>query len=216
MARIRTIKPEFWTSAQIIECSPMARLLFVGMWNFADDAGRMTYSAKTLKAQIYPSDNLSPDDIARMIDELSSNGLVERYTVDNKQYISITGWHHQKIDRPKPSKIPEPIVETSAMDRREIATDLILPNLKKDAAEASASLPSDQDSDLFRRGREILGKSAGGMVKKLLTAKGGKTNLARAALETAAGKNDPREYIGGIIRNQEIPDSADRKVDPRL
>lgn len=216
MARIRTIKPEFWTSAQIIECSPNARLLFIGMWNFADDAGRMAYSPKTLKAQIYPSDSLSSDEIVRMIDELSSNGLIIKYTIDDKQFISITGWHHQKIDRPRPSKIPEPIVETSTNIRRDVATDLILSYPKKDAAEANASLPFDPETDLYRRGKEVLGKSAGGMVKRLLTAKGGRVSLARAAIETAAEKNDPREYIGAIIKNQEIPDSADRRVDPRL
>ncbi len=40
MARIRTTKPEFWSSAQIIELSRDARLLFIGMWNFCDDNGR--------------------------------------------------------------------------------------------------------------------------------------------------------------------------------
>jgi len=39
MARIRTIKPEFWVSEQVGECSPNARLLFIGMWNFCDDRG---------------------------------------------------------------------------------------------------------------------------------------------------------------------------------
>lgn len=84
---------------------------------------------------------------------------------------------------------------------------------KEDAASAAL----DPESDLFRRGREVLGKSAGGMVKQLLTAKGGKINQARAAIETAASKNDPREYIGAIIRNRDPPpDSASMRVDPRL
>lgn len=34
MARIRTIKPEFWTSEQVMGCAPLARLLFIGLWNF--------------------------------------------------------------------------------------------------------------------------------------------------------------------------------------
>lgn len=55
------------------------------------------------------------------------------------------------------------------------------------------------------------------MIKQLLTAKDGKVNQARAAIETAAGKNDPREYIGAIIRNRDPPpDSAATRVDPRL
>ncbi len=39
MARIRSIKTEFWTAEQVMECSPIARLLFIGMWNFCDDGG---------------------------------------------------------------------------------------------------------------------------------------------------------------------------------
>ncbi len=58
MARIRTIKPEFWTSEQVMECAPLARLLFIGLWNFCDDAGRMALSPKRIKAQILPSDDV--------------------------------------------------------------------------------------------------------------------------------------------------------------
>ncbi|HEX7895467.1 MAG TPA: hypothetical protein VF447_14815 [Terriglobales bacterium] len=104
----------------------MARLLFIGMWNFADDAGRMTFSPKTIKAQVFPSDEISMDEVRRMIVELSSNGLLLVYDVEGKEFIQITGWHHQKIDKAKESKIPRPVVEQSTNDRRMVATDLIL------------------------------------------------------------------------------------------
>ncbi|MBR0936677.1 hypothetical protein [Bradyrhizobium jicamae] len=123
MARIRTIKPEFWTSAQVMECSPLARLLFIGMWNFADDAGRMANSPKTLKAQVFPSDRIEPEDVAGMIGELSSNGLILTYDAAAKSFIQITGWHHQKIDKPKESKIPPPVGEQSATGSRQVASD---------------------------------------------------------------------------------------------
>lgn len=126
MARIRTVKPEFWTSAQVMECQPLTRLLFLGMLNFADDSGRMAYSPKTIKAQVFPSDEFSFADIQRMIVELSSNALVLIYAVDGKEFIQITGWHHQRIDRPKPSSIPAPFVDESSNDRRSIAPDLSL------------------------------------------------------------------------------------------
>lgn len=143
MARIRTIKPEFWTSAQVMECSPIARLLFIGMWNFADDAGRLNYSEKTLKAQIFPSDDIPSENIRGMIVELSSNGLLLIYEFSGQKYIQITGWHHQKIDKPRESKIPRPIVECSSNSRRTVATDLTLsypngPYLSGDASLACA------------------------------------------------------------------------------
>jgi hypothetical protein len=59
--------------------------------------------------------------------------------------------------------------------------------------------PSDPEVELFRRGREVLGDKAGGMISQLLKAKV-KPELARAAIEQASTKDRPREYIGAIIR----------------
>lgn len=108
MARIRTIKPEFWTSAQVVECSLKARLLFIGLWNFCDDSGRIEDSPRQIKMKIFPGDDFTADDIHEMLNELSVNGLILRYQVEQKRFIQVTGWHHQKINRPNPSKFPEP------------------------------------------------------------------------------------------------------------
>ena len=40
MPRIRTIKPEFWDSPGTASASLRIRLLFIAMWNWADDHGR--------------------------------------------------------------------------------------------------------------------------------------------------------------------------------
>lgn len=100
MARIRSIKPEFWTSEQVMNCSPMARLLFIGLWNFCDDAGNHVASAKTIKANVFPGDDIMSSSIQGLLDELSSNGLIAYYSFENKDFLHVTGWHHQKIDRP--------------------------------------------------------------------------------------------------------------------
>ena len=39
MARIRTIKPEFWEDEKIGKLPIPCRLFFIGCWNFADDFG---------------------------------------------------------------------------------------------------------------------------------------------------------------------------------
>ena len=56
MPRIRTIKPEFWSSPGVAKMSPLARLTFIGMWNWADDAGRGTYNPRELMGFIFPND----------------------------------------------------------------------------------------------------------------------------------------------------------------
>lgn len=101
MARIRTTKPEFWTSEQVVECSPIARLLFIGIWNFCDDHGLHPASVKRLKMEVFPSDTLDDAAIQSMVDELESAKLLRSYSVDGDRYWQVTGWKkHQKIEKP--------------------------------------------------------------------------------------------------------------------
>jgi hypothetical protein len=111
MARIRTIKPEFWTSSQVMSVSRSARLLFIGMWNFADDGGNQPANTKTIKAQVFPGDDLAEPEINAMVSELLESGLLESYEVDYRWYWHIPTWRkHQRIDQatyryPNPSGV---------------------------------------------------------------------------------------------------------------
>lgn len=119
MARIRTIKPEFWSSEQIAECSPNARLLFIGMWNFCDDAGRCKCSPNEVRMRIYPGDRCGTDAVSEWINELVTNDLIQIYEVDGQLIIQVIQWDkHQRIDRPNPSKWPPPPVPHSPSNRR--------------------------------------------------------------------------------------------------
>lgn len=106
MARIRTVKPEFWTSAQVVECSVSARLLFIGLWNFCDDHGRIVDKPRNIKMRVFPGDDFLAEDIHGFLTELAVNDLIVRYSIDNNDFIQVTGWHHQKINRANQSKIP--------------------------------------------------------------------------------------------------------------
>lgn len=101
MARIRTIKPEFWTSEQVVECSPNARLLFIGMLNFCDDSGVHPANVRRLQMEVFPCGSFSKDQVQAMVSELIANNLVEEYEVDGKPYWLAAGFaKHQKIDQP--------------------------------------------------------------------------------------------------------------------
>lgn len=101
MARIRTIKPEFWTSEQVADCSLTARLLFIGIWNFSDDHGVHPASIRRLKMELFPSDSISDDEIEALIHELLTAKLLNAYQVNGKGYWQVTGWaKHQKIEKP--------------------------------------------------------------------------------------------------------------------
>lgn len=58
MARIRALKPEFWDSPSTAQASLAARLLFLAMWNWADDSGRGTAGLKELEAFAFPNDDV--------------------------------------------------------------------------------------------------------------------------------------------------------------
>lgn len=104
MARIRTIKPEFWTDEKIVQLPYEARLLFIGMWNFCDDEGYLWNEPERIRMQVLPNDDV---DISGIIDLLSASGFIETYiTDDDKRYIRIAHFSdHQKVDHPTKSKI---------------------------------------------------------------------------------------------------------------
>lgn len=115
MARIRTIKPDFWTNEKVLSIKPLTRLLFIGMWNFADDFGRMQFAPLGIKAKVFPNDEMSAADIRDMLNELCSADLLMVYSANDKEYIEITGWDHQKIDKRQASKIPAPFADGSVI-----------------------------------------------------------------------------------------------------
>lgn len=83
MARIRTIKPDFFTSEDIVSLSTLARLLFIATWLEADREGRLVWRPKTLKLRYLPGDNC---EIEKLADELLHTGLVVTYEVGGQTY----------------------------------------------------------------------------------------------------------------------------------
>ena len=75
MAKMRGIKPEFWTDSKVVSVSPLARLLFLGMWTFACDNGHIDDDTIQLKIRVLPVDSC---DVEALLDELILVGVVER------------------------------------------------------------------------------------------------------------------------------------------
>ena len=128
MARKRMIDPGFYSDDKIIELEPVQRLLFIGMWNFADDAGVLKHSAKQLKARIFPADDIIPEQITEWLMKLHDIGLI--LFNEDRSLIRIKGWKtYQKINRPQPSKYEfiDLIMEQSVK-----APETITPNRKEE------------------------------------------------------------------------------------
>jgi hypothetical protein len=110
VARIRTIKPEFFTSLTIADLPNLeARLTFVGLWTHVDDDGRCVDEPRLVRAAIWPLDDRLAADVDADLRALHEASLIRRYEVAGRRYLAVTNWkEHQRIDKPKPSKLPAP------------------------------------------------------------------------------------------------------------
>lgn len=96
MARIRTIKPEFFTSEDVVSMSPLSRLFYVSLWCEADREGRLVWNVKTLKRRYLAADDCDVDFLAN---ELIENELIEIYEVEGRMYAEILSFkNHQVIN----------------------------------------------------------------------------------------------------------------------
>ena len=118
MSRIRTIKPEFFTSEDIVSLTPLARLFYVSLWCEADREGRFEWKPKTLKMRYLPADDC---DVSLLCDELVNAGMVELYEVDGRVYAVIPGFTVTKSSTTanKPPTFPNHLKKTDACVTRE-------------------------------------------------------------------------------------------------
>lgn len=63
-----------------------------------------------------------------------------------------------------------------------------------------APTQAELERDLFRRGKQICGQSAGGLISELLKARQHDVALARSVIELAATKHNPREFVAATIK----------------
>lgn len=110
MARIRTIKPDFFRSDDVAQLSYRARLTWVGLWTYVDDEGRGKDNARIIKGDLWPlEDEVTHKDVEKDLGELSKAGRIHRYEVDGEKYLLILKWtDHQRIAKPTASKLPPP------------------------------------------------------------------------------------------------------------
>ncbi len=105
MARIRYLKPEFFFDDDLAELNFACRLVFQGLWCYADREGRLEDKPKVLKAQIMPYDTVN---FNKILDQLSQK-FITRYTINDRKYIQINnfGKHQKPHHTEKESTIPE-------------------------------------------------------------------------------------------------------------
>ena len=102
--RNRMIKKEFWNSHRILSISIPERLLFISMFNVADDDGILKNSSLQMKSVAFSCDiEITLGIVEEYIKNLLGVGLIELN--NERTLIRIVKWKdHQRIDKPTPSR----------------------------------------------------------------------------------------------------------------
>lgn len=100
MARIRTVKPEFFRHELLQELEinhpgAYCMLVFEALWGHADANGVFPWQPRQLKLDILP---FLPFDMAATLDILKDHGFIEQYEVEGKAYGLVpTFLKHQRL-----------------------------------------------------------------------------------------------------------------------
>ena len=110
--RIRSIRPEFWSSTEIADLDWHDRLVFIGLWSYVDDNAVGRDIEKLIVSALFPLDDNLTESSLRVhgaLKRLETGGQVTRYTVERKPYLHITAFGtHQVINRASKDRYPLP------------------------------------------------------------------------------------------------------------
>ena len=106
MARNRMIKPEFWEDPKIAVLSDKAKLLFIALWNFADDEGFLENNSKWIAVKCFPYEK--DIKIEDFLAELFKIGVIsaKNDVIYIKNFLK-----HQKIKKATASRLKEKFEE---------------------------------------------------------------------------------------------------------
>jgi len=126
LARARTLKPGFFTSEQLLDCSAFARLLFAGLWLIADREGRLEDRPRKIKLEIFPGDDVDCD---ALLGELEQAGLLARYEVEEVKYIQVLKFRKHQNPHPKEAassipEMPSHVITRQAEERCDQVTEI--------------------------------------------------------------------------------------------
>lgn len=155
MARIRSIKPEFWGDELLCSMPAMTRLAYIALWNEADDEGRLRAHPAYLRSRLFPYE---PDcDMSAILAPLVEHGRLVVYEADGQTYGYLAKFNeHQAISKPSPSRLPPPPGVLPERSRNAPGT------LQEDSGSPPGALPESSRRAPGGKGREGKGKEWNG------------------------------------------------------
>ena len=104
--RARNIKPGFFENEKLAELPALTRILYIGLWCYADREGRFEWRPKRIKAVILPYDDC---DIEEMLMSLHAMTFIDMYETPSGKVGSIPKFKEHQNPHPHEakSKLPE-------------------------------------------------------------------------------------------------------------
>lgn len=120
MARIRTIKPEFFTSPDTAKASIEARLFYIALWCWADDWGIGEANMNALLGFAFPEDDeKTRKEIQSLCKEVANTYGTLFYENNGRYFYAIPSWEdHQRTQRRAQRRNPAPDDPESQPDKR--------------------------------------------------------------------------------------------------
>lgn len=101
MPRIRTLKPDFFTSPDTAQVDFPVRIFYQALWCWADDFGVGETNLNGLLGFAFPdSDGFTAQDVRKFCADCARNFSVTFYTVRGRHYYAVSTWEkHQKLEK---------------------------------------------------------------------------------------------------------------------
>ncbi len=149
MARKRMIDPKFWQDDKMMSLTPMHRLLFIGIWNFSDDAGIHKNSDSMLKAEVFPCDDITVEEVGQLKDKLIQQQLIVPFNSEGIELFYVKNWKiYQAIQKPIPSKYtlpedycsPTVVLQPNRIERNKKEKNIIKKSVEDENAHTTVDL----------------------------------------------------------------------------
>jgi hypothetical protein len=174
VARIRTVKPQFFEHVELGRLPFAARLLAIGLLQLADGHGRMRWTPKKIEAHVFPFDQ--GIDLDALASGLESAGWLVRYEVDGRPFAEIPNFRkHQRItgkEASYESEIPE---RNQACSRGNIGEASGAPSVKQPDAQEEGIRSKEGEGETRERhhqprlGDPVVADDDGTRARKLLS-----------------------------------------------
>lgn len=135
MARCRNLKPGFFKNEALAELDALVRLLFAGLWCYADRDGRLEDRPKRLKAEILPYSDLDIDDALNQLSR-GDDPFIVRYQVGDGRFIQVRKFreHQSPHNTEKESVIPEFSLDNATLTKQQ---QLAIKGIEVDGSEVT-------------------------------------------------------------------------------